>query len=627
MLATLAIRDFALIDRLELDFASGLNGLTGETGAGKSIVIDAITVLVGGRAAAEMIRTGAEASLIEGLFQFSPGGVPAPLVAALEALGVDEAAAMGELVLSRELFRSSRNRCRVNGRLVPVQALAALGECLVDLHGQHEHQSLLKVEKHRDLLDAFGGRDLAEECSQTRTLYGEYREILGKLRELSGSQEEKARRLDMLRYQLEEIGAARLFAGEEEELARERRLLQNAERLLEQAGQARLFLRGSTEDVPDDDGRMRAAAPFPASRPSHVKAGSGAVALLGEAASLVEELSRIDESMAQTAELLRNAEIQAQEAARAVAEALSRLQFDPGRLEEVEDRIDLIKRLERKYGPTVEAVLAYAARAERELSELESGELSLGRLTTRLSEVERRLADAGGYLSAKRKARAQALEEEVQRHLADLNMQAAVFRINVKAVPDENGVEVEGRRVRIGAAGVDQVEFLLSANPGEPPRPLTKVASGGELSRVMLALKTALSEIDEVPTLIFDEIDAGIGGRTAQAVAEKLYQVASRRQVILVTHLPQIACLADRHFVIEKSAEENHTRTRVQVVAGEERVAELARMLGGVEVTPTTLRHAREMVDLAEKEKVKKEAKMKVGPLPGPEAPRERRRA
>lgn len=602
MLATLAVRNFALIDRLELEFVSGLNGLTGETGAGKSIVIDALSMLLGARAGSDVIRTGTDTAFVEGLFQVNPAGQP-ELLSALAAAGIDESEMGDEIVLSREISRLGRNRCRVNGRLVPVLALAAVGECLVDLHGQHEHQSLLKIEKHRDLLDAFGGRQLLATRAEVESLYHEYRHVRARLKELRGNEAERARRVDMLRYQLEEIQAAKLQPGEEEELARERVLLQNAERLVEQAGQARLYLRGPGETGGTEEDPGYSAAPRRGARMSFTDPGSGAIALLGEAASLVEELSGLDGTLAETAELLRNAEIQAGEAARALGTYLEHLQFEPGRLDKVEARLNRIKELERKYGPDIPAVLEYARAAARELAELESPEQSVDALAATLVELEKRLAESVRRLSARRRECARLLEERVQGHLADLNMQAAVFVVDVRSVTDDEGVEVDGRRVRVGPSGMDNVEFLLSANPGEPPRPLTKVASGGELSRVMLALKTALSEVDRVGTLIFDEIDAGIGGRTAQAVAEKLYQVSCHRQVILVTHLPQIACLADRHFVIEKHEDGGRTHTDIRVADGDDRVLELARMLGGVEVTATTLRHAREMMTLARKVK------------------------
>ncbi|MGE5576369.1 MAG: DNA repair protein RecN [Syntrophothermus sp.] len=581
MLRELHIENFALVDRLDLAFSEGFNVLTGETGAGKSIIIDAVSMLLGGRASVDYIRSGAETARIDGAFDLSPG---APVWQMLLELGlIDEpgepAGAAGTtvedtLILSREISRTGKSRCRVNGRAVTLQVFSDLGRDLVDLHGQHEHQSLLMTSRHLFYLDAFGGQSLADLKARVADLHRRFRDLNREIRDLEQNEAERARREDLLRFQHQEISSARLSEGEEEELVRQRLILQNGEKLLAQVQRAYQALY---------DGGETAAA-------------LDQVAVAQES---LAEMTRVDPSLAPSQEMLQTALFQIEEVARILGGYRERIETDPERLAEVEERLDLINRLKRKYGGTVAEILAFGRKVALELESLTNSDQRRQELQVELQAVAGDLAQAALKLSGERRRLAGELEKKVEAELADLNMAKTRFVISLEREPDPEGLEVEGQRLRVGANGIDQVEFLFSANPGEAPRPLAKIASGGEMSRVMLALKGLMAQADQIPTLIFDEIDTGISGRTAQAVAEKLCRLAKQRQVISVTHLPQIASMATTHFFIEKSQEQERTLTHVRPLAEEERVEELARLLGGAQVTGTTLQHAREMIQQA----------------------------
>ncbi|MCL4514128.1 MAG: DNA repair protein RecN [Firmicutes bacterium] len=586
MLRELHIENFALVDRLDLAFSEGFNVLTGETGAGKSIIIDAVNMLLGGRASVEYIREGSETARIDGAFDLEPG---APVWRILLELGlVEETVETGEtgrtagtagtaedtLILSREISRAGKSRCRINGRAVTLQVFSDVGRELVDLHGQHEHQSLLVTSRHIFYLDAFGGQPLAGLRAHVADLHRRFRDLQRERHDLEENEAERARREDLLRFQHQEISSAMLSEGEEEELARQRLILQNGEKLLAQAQKAYQALY---------DGGEAAAA----------------VDQLAVAQESLGEMVKVDPSLASSQEMLQAALAQIEEAARTVGEYRERIETDPERLEQVEDRLDLINRLKRKYGSTVGEIIAFGKKVAADLESLANSDERRRELEAQLQAVSRELGQAAARLSEARQKLAGDLEKKVEGELADLNMAKTRFVISLEREPDPEGVEVDGQRWRIGANGLDQVEFLFSANPGESPRPLARIVSGGEMSRVMLALKSLMALADRIPTLIFDEIDTGISGRTAQSVAEKLCRLARQRQVICVTHLPQIASMATTHFFIEKSLEEERTVTHVHPLGGEGRVQELARLLGGAVVTDTTLRHAREMIQQA----------------------------
>jgi DNA repair protein RecN (Recombination protein N) len=563
MLREVHIENFALIERVDLSFEAGFTVLTGETGAGKSIVIDAVKAMLGGRTGSETLRTGAENGLVEGVFALSP---ELPAAVFLEAAGIaaDHDAEPGKAtyVCTREFSAGGRSRCRINGRTVTREQLSAAGSLLVNLHGQHEHQPLLYLNRQLALLDAFAGEDAAALREEVARLYERLRDLERRWAEVTRGETERAQRLDLLRFQVKEVGEARLTPDEEQGLLRERQLLHQAEKLSLQLERAYAALYGG-------------------------EGGPSAGDLLGQAQQALGELARIDSALAGLAEAVRAAGVQVGEAARELSAYRERLDLDPRRLDWVEERLDRIARLKRKYGADVPAVLAYAERCAAELSRLEEAEASPGELAAARVRAERELVAAAGRLTALRRAAAAQLAQQVAALLPQLAFRKARFEVEVAAE-------------ELGPSGGDRVEFLFTANLGEPLKSLAKIASGGELSRVMLALQTVLARSDATPTLIFDEIDAGISGRAGQTVAECLARLGRERQVVCVTHLPQIASMAEHHYLIAKAVAEGRTQVSAALLGREGRVAELARLVGGVELTSTTLRHAEEMLRMAE---------------------------
>lgn len=558
MLSELFIKDFAIIDELHLRFAPGLNILTGETGAGKSIIIDAVSLLLGARASQEVIRAGCEEARVEGIFLLEPHRAEI-LEPWLREQGLE--GEPGTLILAREVRRNGRRLCRVNGRAVSLQVLAWLGEHLVDIHGQGGHLSLLRVREHQNFLDRYGG--LLPLRREVADLVSRLREVRGELQALRQDERELARRIDLLEYQIGEIEAARLQPGEEEELLAERNRLAHAEELMELADEALTLLEEGREEAPS------------------VRDG------LEMALRALRSLVRLDRSLEATVRGLEDLSYSLAEAAREVRGYREGVEFDPRRQRQVEERLGLIHSLKRKYGDSIEEILAYADAARRELQ----GITHRGERIEELEAEEERLLHAIGEkaarLSAARQEAAARLAAEVEQHLADLNMAQARFAVAVRQTPHPQGAWVGGERFAFDATGIDQVEFLVTANPGEPLRPLAKVASGGETSRLMLALKTVLTTADEVPSLIFDEIDVGVGGRTGGVVGQKLWrltlpspQMLTGHQVLCVTHLPQIAAFADAHLRVAKVVVGDRTVTRVEQLEGEAVVDELAQMLG-----------------------------------------------
>ncbi|NPV52561.1 MAG: DNA repair protein RecN [Firmicutes bacterium] len=613
MLLELHVKNFALIDELSLEFGPGLNILTGETGAGKSIIIDALGLLLGGRASADAIRSGSESMYAEAVFAVHEGS---PARAALADLGlgtdVDAGVDGGLLIISREVTNSGRNRCRINDRTVTVATLSSIGDYLVDIHGQHEHQSLLSPGRHIDLLDNFGGEELLALRARVASRFRDLRALEMELAGLLQDDRDKIQRVDLLQFQAGEIGDARLERGEEEELSRERLVLANAGKLFEQCSRAYVCLNGG-------DGNGGGAGAVDGFQGMPAMPARDLVAL---ALSELRAASRIDSSLAGVVQLLEDATIGIEEAATRLRSYRDELEFNPERLAEIEDRLALIARLKRKYGDTVEAILDYKAKVEAELGAIERSGERIEELRSEIKALEADLAELCAELSAARVRAAKALEGGVMRELEELNMPGAVFKVDISQREAAGGIpatagsssgsssssgagtsgpgrEPGGRRLEVTERGVDFVEFLLSANPGEEPRPLARIASGGELSRIMLAIKAVLAAHDEIPTMVFDEIDSGVGGRAAQAVAEKLVKVSRLRQVICVTHLPQIASMADVHFHISKEVTSDRTRTRVHKLAWGDQVTEIARMLAGSNLTDITMKHAEEMISLA----------------------------
>lgn len=566
MLTELHIESFALIDRLTVNFAPGLNVLTGETGAGKSIIIDAINVLLGERAGVEFVRTGADRAILQAVFDMADA---AHLLPALAEAGIEPEE--GLVILSREVAREGRNVARINGRTVPVSVVRQVGDLLVDLHGQHEHQSLLREDRHIAFLDALGDEAFhamkAEVADFARTRAGLRRE----LRALQSDERDRLRAIDLLTYQVEEIDKAAPMPGEEEELTNERSRLANAERLSAAAGAAYALLYEAEE-------------------------GRSVLDALGEAEVQISGLVRVDAELAPLSESLEAASVQLTDVARELAAYRDRVQADPDRLTEVDERLNLLHALKRKYGESLDAVLAYAEEKRAELHRLAHHEERVDETTAQLARAEGKLAERALALSARRAALAERLAADVQAELVNLGMPKAVFRVDLRRKPDADGLPVGDQTIAVTTQGIDQVAFAISANLGEPPKPLAKIASGGELSRIMLALKAVSARGAGVPTLIFDEIDTGIGGRTAEAVGQKLAQVADTAQVICVTHLAQLAFHADRHFLLEKATEGERTISTMRPLADEEQIAELARLQAGARVTNAVLDHVRQVL-------------------------------
>ena len=580
MLSELIIHNLAIIDKLTLKFGPGFNVLTGETGAGKSIIIDAVSLLLGGRGEADVVRSGADRAAVEGAFLLDAEiqAVVGPLLAE-DGLDSDEP---GVLLLGREIRREGRNVCRVNGRSVPVKTLEKIGQCLVDIHGQTEHLSLMRVREHVDLLDHYGGLWLLRD--QVAGLVRDLRAVRRELAGLRRDERELARRVDLLSYQVNEIRAARLQIGEEEELAHERTRLANAEQLTALAGEAYHALYESDEDQ------------------------ASAVDLLQGAARALAGLMRLDpstEALGKAAEALG---YQVEDLAESVRSYRDRIEFNPERLNQVEERLAVIRSLQRKYGETIADVLAFAERAGRELETIEHSGERIDELEADEERLLRDLGRLGADLSARRREAGERLAAGIEAELNELNMARARFGVELAWSDQADGAYVEGRRVAFDSTGLDRVEFLVSPNVGEPLKPLVRIASGGETSRLMLALKTVLAQADRTPTLIFDEIDAGIGGRVGAVVGQKLWGLtagdggkARRHQVLCVTHLPQLASYGDLHFMVRKGIAGDRTVTAVQELHDSDREQELAGMLGAL--TDKTRASAREMLAVSDADK------------------------
>ena len=565
MLRELHIHNFGIINDLTVPFAPGLNVLTGETGAGKSMIVDAVSAILGARAQPEWLRAGEKSGYVEGIFELE-GDVAQRVSAFLRQEGLDDEE--GVLILSREMRANGRTIARVNGRAVTASLLAELGALLVDIHGQGDHLSLLKPRTHLFLLDRYAHLDelrsaLAEEVARLRHVRRELEHLRTHARDL-------AQRADLLAYQIQEIHSANLEPGEDEALESERRRLAHAEHLIQGIEEAILALEGDMGTT------------------------LGAIDLVGQVQERLARLTHMDEDLNALAEQTDLIADQVSDLLRALRDYREQVEFNPQRLEEVEERLALIRGLKRKYGDTIEEILAYAERAAEELENIGSADERIGELEEEEARLLARVGELAAALSAKRQEAAENLARAVEAELQELRMGNTRFHVDIRQEEDPRGVPVGGRRLAFDSTGVDRVEFLVSTNPGEPLRPLARVASGGETARLMLALKTVLAHADPVPTLIFDEIDVGIGGRVGGVVGRKLHQLAQSHQVLCVTHLPQLAAHGDHHLNVIKQEEGGRTVVRVRVLEGEERVRELAVMLGAP--TEAGLRSAQELL-------------------------------
>jgi DNA repair protein RecN (Recombination protein N) len=554
MLAELRIVNFALIEQLSLQFQSGFTALTGETGAGKSLLIDAIALLVGGRASTDQIRSGEDEAQLEGAFHLPDTHPLLQRLRLQDIIGRNES----ELILRRVLSRSGRHRVYVNGSLCPLRVLEDLGGTLVDIHGQHEQQSLLAPAKQLDALDGFGG--LYELRGRHEQAYRVWKELRTQLDALESDVVDRARRESLLRFQVQEIEQAGLQPDEETQLRSEQQRLVHAHRLRELAHEAYVDLQSDEQAV---------------------------LTRLGRIGRTLAELARTDPTVGDCEQAVTESAIQLKDLAGRLRDYAELLEANPDRLTVIEDRLDMIQRLKKKYGGSVEAVIATGRLVREELDLLDNSEERTVGLTARLDEEARRLQTLTQQLSKKRVASAKRMTTLVGTELAALKMEEADFQVTVSS--DES---TEG----LGPAGQDRVEFLLSSNRGEPPRPLSRVASGGELSRIMLALKTVLAEMDHVPVLVFDEIDAGVGGATAAAMGMRLRKLGSFHQVFCITHLPQVASQAEHHLLVEKGLESQRTSTSVRALKGMGREEEIARMLSGPTITKKVRETAAELI-------------------------------
>ncbi len=560
MLRHLSIQNIAVIDRSELAFADGCNILTGETGAGKSIIIDALGLLCGSRTSRELIRTGEKSARVDGLFSVSPA-VAAALEEQFGILAED-----GEVLISREIGADGKNTVRVCGAIATAAMLRDIGAMLVSIHGQHDNTSLLNKKTHIRLLDAFGGEAADRALADYQAVHTKAAQVSAKLEALRTDEQEKRRRADMLSYQVEEIELAGLTDGEEEELEERRAFLSNAQHIADavEAAYAALY--------EGDEG------------------GASAHDLLWDGIQQLEGVAEFDRELKELHTALADIGYTLTDTVRQLKRYCDTMAVDSGELERVEDRLEVLYGLKRKYGATVAQVLEYADKARAELDTIIHADEYAAELEEELESLEKQRQQAAAVLTDVRTKAACLLEEQISQELADLDMKKVAF--SVRLTPTS-----------YGADGADDVEFLIRTNVGEELRPLAKIASGGELSRIMLAIKSVLHGGDMVETLVFDEVDAGVSGRAAQKLGEKLYAISQRAQVICITHLPQVAAMADRHFQIEKQVEDGRTRTHVVLLDDSGRARELARSLGGAQITDLTIQNAQELMKQAQEVK------------------------
>ncbi len=570
MFIELRVSNFALIDDLSLNFSPGLNILSGETGAGKSIIIDAINLLLGERAVVEQVRQGSDTAYVEGIVCCEPA-LADEIGKFLDQSGINPS---DELIIAREVFRTGRSVARVNGRAVPVSFLKEIGQLLVDLHGQHQHQSLLRPEQHLELLDSFGGETINTSRSKVDELFKKIQSLKKELTELGESSVERERRIDITAFQLKEIKEAVLSPGEDQELAEKEKILANAEKICNLTASAYADIYSGEEDSPVE----------------------AIVDRLNRSLKLLSEAATIDRKLSPLLDLLAGASAQLEEVSYELRDYQAGFEFEPNELTVIQDRLNLVNNLKRKYGTTIEDIIAFGEKLEEDLERLQNSEAVVEKIEAEISDLEKELTAESNSLRALRRETALNLEKLLEECLKELALAGARFEIRITA------------KERFSPKGMDQVEFFFSANRGEEVKPLTKIISGGEVSRVMLALKTILARQDLIPTLIFDEVDSGIGGATVQAVAEKLAQLAFHHQVMCVTHSPQIASMADCHIRLYKETAGNRTITRAEKLSTPEIREELARMLDGASIDEVSLRHVDSLLERARRHKKLKAA-------------------
>ncbi|MER2106664.1 MAG: DNA repair protein RecN [Solibacillus sp.] len=559
MLRELSIRNFAIIDDLTVSFSEGLTVLTGETGAGKSIIIDAVHILAGGRGSTEFIRHGTKKAELGGLFQVN--SETHPIYAKLEEAGIE--AEEGTIIIRRDLNDNGKSVCRINGKLVPLSMLREIGGSLIDIHGQHENQELMDEKQHINLLDQFAADALASTKERYSAVYEQYRALKREVAELSMDEQRTAQRIDLYQFQINELEQADLQIEEEEQLTEERIRLMNFHKIFERANIAYNAISGE---------------------------GTG-LDFVGTAMNALEDIVSLDANFKEASEAIATSFYALQDAAYQIQHVLDSYEYDGERLNEVEQRLAMYQSMKRKYGTTVEEILAYYAKIEEELMQLMNRDEMLSQHDAALMKLDAELEQLAGELTAIRKERAVHLSEAIMQELRMLHMEKAQFVVNF------------GRATQFEANGRDQIVFYISTNVGEPPKSLPKIASGGELSRMMLALKTIFSSSSGVTSIIFDEVDTGVSGRVAQAIAEKIAAISVNSQVLCISHLPQVAAMADHQYFIKKQVEQERTFTTVADMSQQERIEEISRMMSGSEITELTLQHATELINMANERK------------------------
>jgi len=572
MLIELHIKDFAIIDELKLSFHKSLVTLTGETGAGKSIIIDAVEALLGSRADSTMVRTGADQAIIEGTFQI-PEHIHSEIQKILETEDLFDDSDF--VIFSREIRSSGRNTSRINGYVVPAGLQRQIGEYLIDIHGQSDHLSLLRVSQHIELLDRFSLKDSSHQSQFTldtyRNFYQDFMHLQQELEALRQAEKDAARLTDLLQYQINEIEAAQLIENESSLMREERNKLSNAEGLAKFSQEALELLDGSSPDVPSVSD------------------------LLGKVVDSLSKIARLDPTQLKMEENAKILFDSASEISIQLRSYLESLEHNPKRLDQIEERLALIQNLKRKYGSSIGEIIQFAQEAKKQLEQITNVEERILELESRQDMLRAKIADTGQLLSIIRQDTAKFLEDSTVSQLDDLQMKGAQLQVSIKQKPDPDGIPLDdGRKVAFYPNGLDQVEFMIETNPGEGFKPLAKIASGGETSRLMLALKYVLALADFIPTLIFDEIDQGIGGRTGSIVGKKLWELSAQHQVLCVTHLPQLAAFGSQHFHVEKEIIDDRTITKVNQLSGDSRLHELAQMLGSV--SEGTLKSAQELL-------------------------------
>ena len=563
MLKELRIKNYAIIDELNIDFKSGLNILTGETGAGKSIIIESLGLILGERASDESIRSGEDSAAVEAVYDISR---IKNIKEKLSESGIETED--NEIIIRRQISRSGKNRSYINNSAVNLSLLKDIGDMLVDIHGQHEHQTLLHPENHSIVLDLFGNiLPLREKCREN---YSNLQNLQREVNELINKERERVQKIDLLNFQKEEIDKAELNTDEDEELKREKNLTQNAERLHRYATESYDILYSSEGSVTEK---------------------------LNTVITAIGELSRIDSSTEKILNDGREVLFQIEDLASRIRDYSDKIEFNPNRLSEIDDRLAEITALKRKYGANIEDILNYRKKIDEDLEILSKSQERMDRLTTEIEKLKKEMEDTLMKLAREREKASDRFESMIEKELKELKMEKVRFKVNFSYEDDDSSfIKYKEKSVKLFPEGIGKIEFFFSPNIGEDLKPLSKIASGGELSRVMLSIKNILTNKDSIPVLIFDEVDAGIGGGVAEVVGEKLKKVSKGRQVFCITHLPQIASRADTHFQIAKKTSNGRTITSIKELKGEERVEEIARMAGGKIITDTVRRHAEEMI-------------------------------